>query len=181
MLESLSGLLTAIKAAGPRLFFGVAVASGILLFAPASVLTSMGLAEAVVTNRSTIGLVFLVSTVLVCSEGLWWLVRKQQQRTESKALEAGRLRNLHALTAIEKTYLADYIFKGENTLHFGLHDGVAGGLETKGIIYRPTHVGTFDAGWAYNLQPWARELLSKHTHLLQGANGRVQSHDPRQR
>ncbi len=180
MLESLSGLLAAIKAAGPRLFFGAAVASGILVFAPSSVLIAMGLTEVVAANRSTIGIVFLVSFVLVCSEGLWWMVRKFQQRTESKALKAGRLRVLKALTALEKAYLAPYILNGENTVHFGIHDGVVGGLQSKEILYQAAAIGSWRSGFAFNIQPWAREALTNNAELLKGAAGSPVTYHPKE-
>jgi hypothetical protein len=77
---------------------------------------------------------------------------------------------LRKLTPDEKAYLAPYILNAENSRNFLIEDGVAGGLVAKGILYRPSTIGSLLGGWAHNMQPWAREFLDSHRECLVGAS-----------
>lgn len=84
-----------------------------------------------------------------------------------------RHQSLHELTPDEKSYLAAYVLDDVNTQYMQIDDGIAGGLNAKGIIYRASNVGDMLRGWAYNIQPWAKDYLREHPHLLDGASGNV--------
>ena len=45
-------------------------------------------------------------------------------------------------------------------------DGVVAGLAQAGVIYRSVNLGTMDASFAYNIQPWAWEQLQDDPKLL---------------
>ena len=45
------------------------------------------------------------------------------------------------------------------------------GLEAKGITYRASNMGDMLRGFAFNLQPWAREHLEANPNLLDGYFG----------
>ena len=74
---------------------------------------------------------------------------------------------LHDLTPKEKTYLSPYINENENTLYYKLDDEVSAGLEKKKIIYNVGKVERSIPDKAFNLQPWAKDYLSKNPHLLE--------------
>jgi hypothetical protein len=82
-----------------------------------------------------------------------------------------RLRStLTDLTKAEKEFLRPYILQNENTRHQSIYDGVANGLEAKGIIYRASNFsvpGTPGIPFPWNLQPGARTVLNKKRHLLE--------------
>ncbi len=59
-------------------------------------------------------------------------------------------------------------------MKFGLVDGLAGGLEAKGILFRSSNFGDPLYGFSHNLQPWARDYLKKHPELLKVEDRDVQ-------
>jgi hypothetical protein len=79
---------------------------------------------------------------------------------------------LYKLTPEEKGYLMPYIETEKNTVNVGLDDRIMGGLVAKGITYRASSTGNMVTGFAYNLQPWAREYLMTNPQLHSGASGR---------
>jgi len=79
--------------------------------------------------------------------------------------------SLHGLTPEEMGYLSQFIKGSQNSINVGLEDGVMAGLCSKGITYRATCTGHTLHGYAFNLNPWAREYLSQNPNLLDGAVG----------
>lgn len=79
---------------------------------------------------------------------------------------------LHRLTPEEKGYLVPYIQEQQNSVYVGMDDGVMAGLGKKGVIYLAANMGDLLNGFAFNLQPWAREYLQSHPQLLDGYAGR---------
>jgi len=86
---------------------------------------------------------------------------------------------LHSLTPEEKGYLIPYIEGQQNTVHVGMDDGVMAGLRSKNITYLAANVGDLLNGFAFNLQPWARQYLEKNPQLLDGYVGEPRT--PRQK
>lgn len=78
---------------------------------------------------------------------------------------------LHNLTPEEKGYLAPFIIGNQNTVYVGMEDGIMAGLQVKGITYLAANIGSWLDGFAFNLQPWAREYLKEHPELLEGYVG----------
>ena len=76
------------------------------------------------------------------------------------------------MTPDEKAYLVPFVLQQENTQYFLIEDGIAGGLIAKGVLYRSSNVGSLVSGWAHNIQPWAREYLTEHAELLEGARAK---------
>lgn len=143
------------------LFFG----GLLLLLSPSVVLRWVGLFEIqqrwwayIFLATVFLGLILISLTLFA----VWPMImkieadRKQQQRLISF---------LHSLTPDEKAALRPYIEEEKTSLSFTLNDGIAGGLEARGIIYRSAHAST-SMFFPYNLQPWAREYLKEHPHLL---------------
>lgn len=89
--------------------------------------------------------------------------KKKQMRQKQRVL--------HKLTAEEKGYLILYL-RGQNSIYVGLEDGIMGGLSAKNIVYRSGNMGSVLDGFAFNLNPWAREYLEEHPDLLDGAIGK---------
>jgi hypothetical protein len=76
---------------------------------------------------------------------------------------------LLALTQAEKEFLRPFIVQGENTQYKSIYDGVANGLQGKGIVYRASNLsvpGTPGMLFPWNLQPYARIALNKNRQLL---------------
>lgn len=184
MIEAFSGLLSSIKQTSPVIFTGLAIASGIVLFGDGELISTIGLNEFRDANKPYIGGCFVLSLSIVFAQtitGLFGLLKNQitrwQKAKESKKAMESRKADLINLTPDEKAYLAPYIFGQEATRYFLMEDGIKGSLEAKGILYRASNMGDMVTGWAYNLQPWAREHLQSNPQILDGFTPNMQRHN----
>ena len=75
-------------------------------------------------------------------------------------------KQLKTLSSTEKKVLKKYFDQDTQSLQLGSMDGIAGGLVAKNILFRSSSLGTADAYFAYNIQPWAWVYLKKHPELL---------------
>lgn len=180
MLDSLLGAFNAAKQLTPTLLLGTALAAGVLLLLPTSAIEILGLTQFRSENRALIGGTLVVTTSLLSAQllarlglALKRIYERRRQRRSQTRIDKLRAERLEKLTPDEKGYLLPYIANEENTLYFGIDDGVAGGLQAKEIIFRATNVGDMVTGFAFNLQPWAREHLSANPNLLEGARVRT--------
>lgn len=170
MIDSLISFLGVLKKLTPQLFLGISVGVGIVLFSADSFLNELGILDFQEQYKSILGIIFLVSVSVIFSQLGFWCARKAQKAWKLRIARKAQKRQLHELTPAEKTYLSPFIFDKENTVKSPVDDGVAGGLEAKGIIYRASTLGHVITGWPYNLQPWAREYLEENSHLLEDHN-----------
>lgn len=176
MLEALTGGLAALKQVTPTILLGVAAASAAVLFLPADFVRTIGLDTFRDSNRQYIGGALVLAVALLCAQLLAgvvaWLKQTWEKRIvkqkQGRVLEL-RQQSLEKLTPHEKAYLLPYIQQQENTQYFGVEDGIAGGLQAKKIIFRSASIGNFVEGFAFNIQPWARDYLNQNQHLLDGA------------
>ena len=142
---------------------------GLILFLPDSLAVKVAVDGFRNEYRIFIGPAFLLSVSYLVARVYLSFYDLLGERQAKKV----RTSYLEKLTAEEKGYLKSYITEGVNSLMCGPEDGVMGGLVAKGITYRATSVGDIIYGFAFNLQPWAREHLEKNSHLLDGAIGRA--------
>src|SRR5947209_1159978 len=73
-----------------------------------------------------------------------------------------RCKRLQSLTTAEKAVLRGYISERTRTQYLSIMDGVVTGLAAEDILYRASNASYSATEWAYNIQPWAWEYLSKH-------------------
>ena len=186
MLESITGFLSAVKGTTPVMLLGVALATGVGLFADVRFISALGLLEVRTQYRPYLGVVFLLSSSLLTAQGVaatWRFAGsiRERRRERSRAQEAmaGLQDALHALTLDEQVYLVPFILGHENTQYFRIQDGVAGGLVAKNILFRSSNLGSILSGFAHNVQPWAREYLAAHPELLTGATAVPRGGPPR--
>lgn len=152
---------------------GTAIASGIVLFAPASLLQILGLGAVVANIRPYLGGAFILSlSVLICmgAKGVWEVLLKPSLH-ETLAIHFHR-RELHSLTEDEKDCLRPYIEQQTRSQCFSMHDGVAMGLQQRKIIVRISSIGLPGSNFSFpfQIQPWAWEYLNKHPELVARAN-----------
>lgn len=172
MFESLGAALQVVRDSGPRIVAVVALVSGALLFLPATIIETLGLDKFLVEQRANIGLVFIAAVAIITVDIVRWTMARLNARRTKKQLENVRSHVLATLTSEERKYLAPYILEGENTCYYGIDDGVAGGLKSKGVLYIGSNIGNLVNGIAFNLQPWAREALSSKPEMFQGITHR---------
>ncbi|CAJ1762150.1 hypothetical protein PEKONANI_00066 [Aeromonas jandaei] len=114
-----------------------------------------------------LGPAFLITLSFCAARLFHFLMQGYRQRQTIKNRHA----ILHNLTPEEKGYLIPYIARKQNTIYVGMDDGIMAGLRAQGITYLAASMGDMHNGFAFNLQPWAREYLDKHPNLLDGYAG----------
>jgi hypothetical protein len=103
----------------------------------------------------------------LCCTNLYFWARKIKTESNTKK----KYDYLKQLTPEEKGYLIPYIEEQQNTINVGMDDGIMAGLCAKGITYRAANIGDLLNGFAFNLQPWARDYLNSKPELLNDYSG----------
>lgn len=172
-MEFLTGILGSAKQITPALLIGVALACGGSLFLPLDLLEHLGMTTLIKEHRTYIGSALLISLAFLVAQamvGIWTIAKKLyakiQEDRKSSELEYRKIEMLSKLTPEEKEYLSPYIFQNENTQYFSIQDGVVGGLTAKHILYRASNFSTGGTNFAFNMQPWARDILENSPNLL---------------
>jgi len=150
----------------PRALTGVALATGAFLLLTPKHLDYLGLTTLNTQVRPWVAVAFILSAALLIAHVAFELASSLRKKWMHRVLRKFRRAELHKLSPEEKVVLASYIRGDTKTLVLAPDSGVAGGLEASKIIYRASTIGSLD-GWAYNIQPWAREYLLEHPELLE--------------
>ena len=114
----------------------------------------------IIAGAALLGLVGIVADVGAFIR-LKWLSRKLGNLREAR---------LHDLTPAEKQILCGYILANQRTQYFHMEDGVPMGLVSEKILFVSTTMGSVLHGFAFNIQPWAWEYLSKNPDLITTAD-----------
>jgi len=147
----------------------VAFGSGFLVFAPASILNSAGMTKLVSEYRPWLGGALTLSCAYLLAHAVKYSADSIKVWQGDRSLDKQRMRWLKSLTPDEKGRLIPYIRDERASVTYPVGDGVIGGLQGKGILYRASSIGHAISGFPYNLQPWAREALMEHPEFLDGA------------
>lgn len=149
--------------------FLVAIVSvlGLILFLPDETAKTLAVDEFRENYRVFIGPAFLLTVSFLIARLFMLLKQGHVERQNLKAKQ----KILHQLTPAEKGYLIRYVEGQQNTINVGMDDGIMSGLAAKRITYRASNMGDLLNGFAFNLQPWAREYLEVNPHLLDGYAG----------
>lgn len=144
--------------------FLVAIISvlGLILFLPEGYSKTLAVDGFRNEYRVFLGPAFLLTLSFCAARLFHFLMQGYRQRQTLKKRQAV----LHNLTPEEKGYLIAYIEEQQNTVYVGMDDGVMAGLRAKGITYLAASMGDMRNGFAFNLQPWAREYLDKNPNFL---------------
>jgi hypothetical protein len=149
----------------PTYILAISLSSGILLFSNDRFLDTIGLAQIRNQFKTYIGLAFLISLSLLASH----LIVTIYQYTHKKFINFENRHNrknlLQNLTSQEKEILLPYILQDVSNQYLPMDDGVVGGLLAKGVIFQGAFIGEIDS-WAFNIQPWAYQLLKEQRNLL---------------
>ena len=157
-----------IKAVGQiavKPLLAIALASGSLLYAPAHVIAAAGLADFLAKYRMWIGFALLASCAYLLAQGLAWIFDVISSLLDDVRMKKVRRKWLTKLTPDEKAVLVPYIRNQATSVAYSLNDGAVRGLEGKGVLYRASSV-SYGLEFPFNMQPWAREILSAEPELL---------------
>jgi hypothetical protein len=143
----------------------VAVATAFLVFSPTSAIVALGMIKFVDGYRSWLGAAFVLSIAYLLAHAVVSSLGGIAEWRAGKKLDTLRLGWLKNLTPDEKARLIPYIRDRKSSVTYELQDGVAGGLVGKKILYRASNMGSM-YGFAFNLQPWARDALNANPEFL---------------
>jgi hypothetical protein len=170
LIEFITSFLAMLRQSGPVFLIGIAIASGAMLLFSENIANILGVTDFRNQYRGYIGAIFIISSSVIIAQASWWVIKWLRSFHTRRISKKARHSYLQNLTPDEKAYLIPFVVQDENTQYFSIQDGIAGGLSAKNIIYQATSVGNMFDGFAYNIQPWAKEYLKKNLHLLEGAN-----------
>ena len=140
----------------------------LILFIPSKYASALAIDQFRDSYRIFLGPAFLLVFAFITARFYNGLEKRFASKRALKELQ----KNLHSLTGEEKGYLAQFIYEEKTSIYVGMDDGVMGGLRKKGITYLAAQQGNLLDGFAFNLQPWAREYLHENHQLLDGGVGR---------
>ena len=167
-MDQLSTLAEYLQKIPPAFLVAVSTVLGLILFLPQKTANILAIDLFRDEYRVFLGPTFLFTIAFGAARGFssfhTWYQQKQQLKEMVKLL--------HHLTPEEKGYLICFIEGQKNSIKVGMDDGVMAGLCHKNITYRATNVGDMLDGFAFNLQPWAREYLENNSELLVGHIGK---------
>jgi hypothetical protein len=159
--------------AGLVLFF----VGGAALVLPTAWLGELGLLDARDANKSEFGLSLLVGVGILIAVQFFdkasitqRALQRWRDRRDREAKSWVQREGLHKLTADEKAYLLPYIKENKAMQRFNMEDGIAGSLRVRGIIFCGAHVFDHVTGAEFSLAAWARDYLTEHPELLDGAS-----------
>jgi hypothetical protein len=168
MLEGIASFLGSFRKMAPLSLLGVGIGSGVFLFANDGLSKTLGAAELIEQHRSIIGLIFIGSWAFLYAHLICWGGAQLVAATRSRRQRVIRESQLRNLTPEERHYLVPYALKSQTTQRFACDDGIAGGLEARGILFRSSKMFELDR-IPYNIQPWACKYLQLHPELLESA------------
>ena len=135
--------------------------TGIIVFLPFSWVNALGIADIVVRYQSWFKLGFVASSVLCIVHAVALALSKTPSLYKRWAIK----RKLHHLSSSERQVLKTFIEQDTKTQMFKVTDGIVGGLERAGMLYRASD-WMKGSRIAFNMSDWVWDYLKKHPYLL---------------
>jgi hypothetical protein len=153
---------------GRSLPAALTLATGILLFGPASLVGRLGLAGLMSARRDLVGAVCVMAfSVLVVTQllplGVGALVRRLRHRVEFRK----GTRRLRDLSRSEKNLLNQFLARNRQMLVLDVESTATRSLQRDGIIDRVKDMEEGETGLGFTLRPWARAYLRDNVHLVE--------------
>ncbi len=167
MIEKLTGFTDYFRKIPAAFLVAIVSVLGLILFLPEEYATTLAVDGFRNEYRVYLGPAFLLTLSFCAARVFNFYMQGHRQRKSLKK----RKETLHNLTPEEKGYLIPYIEGQQNTVKVGMDDGVMAGLRSKSITYLAANMGDLLNGFAFNMEPWAREYLEQNPHLLDGYEG----------
>lgn len=151
-----------------EIIFVVTIICGCILFVPVRYLSLIGLDYFQEKHKSTVGLLFLFCSIFCVIWVIQYIINVMKNIVNSeekvlKRLTRGYLKR--NISPQEQEFLINHFYdfsRNEFKLSasVSMSNGCVSPLENSYVIYRGASVGHSVYGWAYNMQPYARELLN---------------------
>ena len=171
-MEFLTKIWDAIERASYQILIPASFTLAVLLFIPTEYANILGINKFSNDYKVFIGPAFLGFISLLIVKILSDIFKKISQRVILKRYNKERIRVLSNLTPEEKGYLLPFIEQEQTAIYVGIDDGIISSLRLKKIVTLGSETGSLLDGFAFILQPWAREHLNKHPECLLGYSGK---------
>ena len=167
MMDKLTRFADYFRKIPAAFLIAIVCALALILFIPNELASTFAVDEFRNKYRVFLGPAFLLTVSFSVARIFMFFLSGHYQR---KALIA-KQESLNKLTPEEKGYLIPFIKDQQNSVYVGMDDGIMAGLRAKGVTCLAANMGSVLDGFAFNLQPWAREHLEKNPNLLNGCVG----------
>ena len=167
-MEKLTAIIEYFRKIPAAFLVALLATLGLILFVPSKYASALAIDQFRDSYRIFLGPAFLLVFAFITAR----IYTSIEQHFANKKALKNFQQSLHNLTSEEKGYLAHFIGEEKNSIYVGMDDGVMAGLRKKGITYLAAQQGSLLEGFAFNLQPWARDYLLENPQLLDGSVGR---------
>lgn len=167
-MEKITGFADYFRKIPAAFLVAIITVLALILFLPEEYAKTVAVDGFRTEYRVYLGPVFLLTLSFCAARIFTFFMRGVSER---KALKK-RQELLRNLTPEEKGYLVPYIEGKQSSVYVGMDDGVMASLRAKGITYLAANMGNVLNGFAFNLQPWARQYLENNPELLDGYAGK---------
>jgi len=168
MFEAILAQVSALRPVAWPAALVIGLATGVLIFAPESVLTKLGLGEFTGNPSPSVGLFFPLSVSVIGAELAVACVSWFRKWKKSSNYRKTVRHHLKLLSGDEKELMRQFIKGDLATINCPLSDGTANLLQSKGILTRSSNVGmagTKDV-FPFSIQPIARKHLLKKPQII---------------
>ncbi len=146
------------------MFLALALAAGLVLIAPPSILASLGMTEVIQSGRWVVGGVFIGSISALAAQGISWAGSRSSGWIRENVQMRRRRVKLESLSPAEREVMQGYLLRETKTQEMSFSDGLPAGLEAAQIIYRASSLGRGFDEFAYNIEPQeaSRDHWTRH-------------------
>ena len=148
----------------------VSLASAAILFLPTSILKLLGLNDLPDEIRTTIGLLFLLSTTLIVTIAISSCWQCFARKIKHMSMLQGLKKRFLALAPEQKKIILDLLKRADKVIRLDMTSGNTIYLQENNFIYRPEQV--FSPGFdneiymKYIPHPWLIDLYNKEPELF---------------
>ncbi|HEY60672.1 MAG TPA: hypothetical protein G4N92_08330 [Anaerolineae bacterium] len=145
----------------PRYLIPISVVTGTLIILDKPLLSLFGLSNFVEKTLPYISIIFFTSTALIITSVIVCIINWGKRKIASKNEHKNITDRLCHLTQGEKLILLGYFLEDSRSQQLLIGDGTVRELESFGIIYRSSNIGSIDY-FAYNIQPWVWNYVKEN-------------------
>jgi hypothetical protein len=171
-MELLTKIWDTIERASYQILIPASFTLAVLLFTPTEYAIILGINKFSNDYKVFIGPAFLGVISLLIVKFPSDIFKTVSQIVNKKRYIKECILALSNLTPEEKGYLLPFIEQEQTAIYVGIDDGIISSLQLKKIVILGSKAGSLLDGFAFILQPWAREHLNKHPECLLGYSGK---------
>lgn len=157
----------------PKILAALAIATGLVLFLPSSIINKLYLEQFKLEYGFVLGITFTISLSILLCTLVVFILKLLYSNWSSKRKLAQYRKNLVSLNLYEKSIILALFKAPDNTLELPINKGITIKLNNLNIISRAATqaivYGYDSSEWKfpYFLQPWVTEYIQENPHYLE--------------